>query len=245
MFRLKHEGTVAEWTTNLGGHILFPHQLPIQEQQGGLSVSAPVYGLMPDTDAWSGACLPKYGLVCRLKRAHPISHQTDTDRRSGSKVDDFDIPIKDTSFPWDFRVRNRVEQETEPQRLTYGATVIRSSSCLNQRPMPCQLALRPYFATHGGPFRVMYQGRTVFDSENDLSVAKYFDIDDSHVVLETCLGTITFGPICGFDRVYVSTDNPGEYVCVEPTTGIRTEHLLEPRKMVSGSFTMMYRAKQI
>jgi galactose mutarotase-like enzyme len=243
MFRLDHTGAVAEWDDNLGNHVLYPARQVGSMTRGRLFVCAPLFGNVPNTEAWRGVNLPKHGLIRELTRAHPITHEGGQTRRRGTLTDDFTIPFADERYPWVMSVDSHIVRKEDAQELVYETNIRRSMRCQNRKPMPCSLGLHPYFATHGAPWRILYQGKVAADAMSSLSEASYLDVDAGVITLETSLASITVDPSIGYDRVYIWSDRPSEYICIEPTVGKRRAYALDRGQLLTGTCVFSYKAK--
>lgn len=237
MLKLSHPGTIRAWRTDKGHDVFFPQTVTKDMKgRGGAFVAAPVFGEVPDTQAWEGVNLPRHGTVRSLSSVKPVWCQ------GTQKSFTYTIPFSSPAptFPWQYIVQISITESTDDLHITHRVEVIRQINCQNPRPMPLSFGFHPYFATYGNKDVMVKYGREpLVSSADDLLTSQQYELDGRSTTFAVKGGVIVMNTF-GYDQMNVWTDNPSQYLCVEPILGRRAEILLAPGESRYGSCSIMY-----
>ena len=227
--------TITKWRSTKGINIIYPkHQTPEGKGRGECFLAAPVFGEVPQN--WKNVDLPRHGLIRNLPTNYPAVSSLEV--KTGTRFLELNIPPRE-GYPWGITVGVMLEH-LNPHQVDYWVSVHRQQDCGNKRLMPLSFGLHPYFATHGNIWRIISGNTEVTDSRHCHKNAKYFDcVRGQSIYLQTSQGTVKL-ELRQFDRFVIWSDNPEEYICIEPTLGLRQELLLEPGVMKHGGCRMEF-----
>ncbi len=237
MLKLSHPGTIRAWRTDFGHDVFFPQTIRRDGKcRGGAFVAAPVFGEVPQTKAWEGVILPRHGTVRSLSSVEPVWCQ------NTHKGFIYSFPFSQPTpiFPWRYIVQISIVEGKDSLHLAHRIEVTRQVNCTNPRPMPLMFGLCPYFATYERKETVVKYGReTKVTTTDDLSSAQQFGLDGRSTTFAVDGGVIVMNT-SGYDQMNIWTDDPSQYLCVEPTLGNGAEVLLAPGESRCGSCNITY-----
>ena len=236
-FAVDRFGTITKWPSTQGIDIIYPRQqTPEGKVRGTCFIVAPVFGKPPKTGAWAGASLPQHGFVRLLDANYPVVSGFE----ASTSTHYLDLNIRPSEgYHWGFSLGAQIVHSS-PHLVDYWLIVGRMQGCENRGRMPLSFGLHPYFATHGESWEIFLGDELVADSSRSYAKAESFDcVRNQQVFLRTVHGIVKL-KLGEFDQVVIWSDNPLEYVCIEPTLGLRQELLLTPSVMKHGRCRMEF-----
>jgi hypothetical protein len=205
--------TITSWQVD-GIDILFPEQiLPIdgkQRKRGGIPICFPNFGKPVN---YKGAQIPQHGFLRDTKKALAVSQTASDVIVMGGIIDAYDVSYK-------MNIKMRVHRLFNTPTLTQVLSVWSGNP---SQEMPICLGFHPYFKVNRKYLNFLRDGKAMnmdlFSDENLLH-AQTFDFNNIFEVQLNEKLSVTM--ICldnfetGHQQVCIWSDNPEEYVCIEP-----------------------------
>lgn len=201
-------GSLRSWIPRgCGESILYPERTVLigekQKVRGGAFVCCPIFGAVPQDNAYEGVVLPQHGLV----RQHPYLGR---DCRFHNGVAQSMMSFDE---PWQHTVLASTRISRDGERLTHTIRVTNNE----RSPMPISLGFHPYFKTGGKRFEIRHGDRTVRSKNVAHNTPLFIPLHrGKKVVTLSANGRLIALTMTGYTHVCVWTDNISEYICVEP-----------------------------
>lgn len=205
--------TITAWKVD-GMDILFPERiLPIdgkQRKRGGIPICFPNFG---KPVSYKGAQIPQHGFLRDTKKALYVSQTASDFVVMSGIIDAYDVSYEMT-------IKMQVHHQFNTPTLTQTLSVWSGNP---SQEMPLCLGFHPYFKLNRKHLNFLRDGKAMnmdlFSDENLLH-AQTFDfnnmfevqLDEKLSVIMVCLGDFA----TSYQRVCIWSDNPDEYICIEP-----------------------------
>lgn len=225
--------------------ILYPMSTTSEgKRRGGAPLCCPVFGLPPESGAWSKTRLPQHGLVRLLPEERPELQPT---YRQVCGLSRYQLSFpSDDRFPWQHSVEIALTEGIlfggdNVNELIHRVAITNEELDHENGRMPLSFGWHPYFATHGQPFTVKLGSKTIATEETDLTRSLH-EMQMLGLTLETVYG---FAEITtsGYDQWVIWSDDSTKYVCLEPVAGYQSGYRLSSLETISAMAAVRYTPK--
>ncbi|MEI6672077.1 MAG: hypothetical protein WCL02_01630 [bacterium] len=205
--------TITSWNID-GIDILFPEQEVLidgkQKKRGGTPLCFPNFG---HAVTYKGVEIPQHGFL--RDKEHQFIRTNGTGPRLFLRGN-----VQAYNLSYDTSILMQVHNQFNIPTLTQTLTV---KSGISSEEMPLCLGFHPYFKINRKYLNFIRDGKAMnmglFDNEGLLHAQKYdfkntfeIQIDEKVSVIMCCIGDF----VTGQQQVCIWSDNPDQYICVEP-----------------------------